>query len=77
MFGIEANAQAVAFVRGIDHIGDLLETVAEIGALTRGDFERDLRAITWTRFVNFVQRPGDCLDALRFSRADVGAGMSD
>ncbi len=54
VLGIEADAQAVALPGGIDHVADLFEAIAEIGALPGGDFQSDFRRITRAGFMNFV-----------------------
>ena len=55
VFGIEANPQAVALCRRVDDVSDLLETIAEIRSLSRGDFQCDFGFIALAGFMDFVQ----------------------
>ena len=77
VFGVEADAQPVAFFGRVDDVADLLEAVAEIRSLAGGDFQRHSDLEAGAGFVHFVQRLGNRLDAFYFAGADVGAGVGD
>src|SRR5262245_33713362 len=77
MFGVEADAQSVALVGRIDHVGDLFEAIAELRALPRGDLQGNSGFVTGTSFVNLIEGFGDRLDSLRFARSHMRAGMGD
>src|SRR5581483_11549784 len=77
VLGVEANAQAVAFAGGVDDLCDLLETVAEIAALARGDFQSNPDAISRAGPVRFAQGFCNGLDARQLAGADVRARVRD
>ena len=68
VFGVETDAQPVALFRRVDDVADLLEAVTEIRALAGGDFQGDFDVVAGAGFVDFVQRPGDGLDAFDLRR---------
>ena len=55
----------------------MFEAVANVRSLTGGDFEGDVDLEARTSGVNFIEGSRDGLDSCEFSRADVGAGVSD
>src|SRR3970040_2907935 len=75
MLGVEADSDAIVFFRGIDHVADLLEAIAKIGALPGGDLEGDFHLVARAGFMDFVERLRDQFDPFRLARAHVRAGM--
>ena len=77
MLRIEANPQAFTLFRGVDDATDLLEAITEVRALAGGDLQGDFHIIAGTSRMNFIKRFCDGLDSLRFTRADMRAGVRD
>src|SRR5580692_2046934 len=71
MLGVEAQAQAFVFVSCVEDLAHLFELVAEVAALSRGDFERDFDLETRAGLMRLAKRLRDGPDAGVLAGTDV------
>ena len=77
VLGVEAHPEPVALLHAVDDVADVLEAVAQVGALPGGDLQRDAHLEARAAPVDGVQGTGDCTQAHSFARPGVGSRMGD
>ena len=77
MAGVEADADARRSPEEVDDPREVLEAMSQVGALSRGVFEQDLRLAGPTRCEQLGEAVADQDQAAVFGAGRVGARMHD
>src|SRR5260370_40844812 len=77
VLGVEAQPQTLVLDDGVKNLRHLLESIAQVTALTCRDLERDLYLEALARGVRLIDRFRDRLDTGLNAGSDMRAGMRD
>lgn len=68
--GVQADAQAVGLSRAVEDSTKVFESPADVGSLSRGGFQQNLRSKPSAASMHIIEPGGDSFDAL-----DLGVGL--
>src|SRR5260370_22429473 len=77
VLGVEAQPQTLVLDDGVKNLLHLLDSIAQVTALTCGDLERDLHLEALARDVRLIDRFRDRLDTGLNAASDMRARMRD